>query len=735
MNGFVFGTKAQTLERLRNILSKSSILPLKYFNVIEYKKSPDKIISDILNQFSCDLIVRSSSFSEDCINGSNAGHYESILNVKPNACELKKAIESVINSYVDIGQKDEVLVQPMLKNIKYSGVVFTCDIDTMAPYYTVNYATGNDTSVITSGRLNEHKTTIVYKKHKIVGGLLAKLLSATKEIEKICFNDKLDIEFAVDINDEVIILQVRPIVVKQKSKDLSTMLSQIYKDITGPFSMMSDWNPVEMLGMRPRMLAMSLYMYLITDNVWGTQRYIYGYRDMRNTPLMKSFAGIPYIDIKTDLESFIPAKLKKETADKLLDYYLDKLYKHPYLHDKLEFDIVFSCAHFNLDYELLDLGFTKNETSELKDSLIKLTNDIIKLDGFFYQDLKKIELLDQKFNASKNLKDCLDSIKEYGTLPFAGIARSAFVATKMLRSLVDIKIISEKDLLEFMASISLPIHNMRNDLLRLDRKDFLAKWGHLRPSTYEITSRKYSDCFSDYFHKIPDVISTQKEFIFNKKQLHKIDSRLKKMGFDVSADYLIGFIKQSISAREIAKLTFTKYLSCILDYIAQYASCLGLSKEDISHVNINTILNNGDVVEEIELSKKNYEYTRTIKLPELILQASDVYHFNVLDSVPNFVTQKRILASVVKQEDGRFGDCEGKIAVIDSADPGYDFLFSRGIAGLVTMFGGANSHMVIRCSELGLPAAIGVGAKKFSYISNANTIEIDALNKTLRVIT
>ena len=98
------------------------------------------------------------------------------------------------------------------------------------------------------------------------------------------------------------------------------------------------------------------------------------------------------------------------------------------------------------------------------------------------------------------------------------------------------------------------------------------------------------------------------------------------------------------------------------------------------------------------------------------------------------LTQKKIVAKIIHEQDIVSGDCAGKIATIASADPGYDFLFSRGIVGLVTMFGGANSHMVIRCSELGLPAAIGVGEKTFNLMCSANTIEIDSLNKTIKVI-
>ena len=67
--------------------------------------------------------------------------------------------------------------------------------------------------------------------------------------------------------------------------------------------------------------------------------------------------------------------------------------------------------------------------------------------------------------------------------------------------------------------------------------------------------------------------------------------------------------------------------------------------------------------------------------------------------------------------------------MIRSADPGYDFLFSRGIGGLITQFGGANSHMAIRCAELGIPAVIGVGEQNYGEWSRFGRAAVDCLKK------
>ena len=47
------------------------------------------------------------------------------------------------------------------------------------------------------------------------------------------------------------------------------------------------------------------------------------------------------------------------------------------------------------------------------------------------------------------------------------------------------------------------------------------------------------------------------------------------------------------------------------------------------------------------------------------------------------------------------------------------------LKGLITMYGGSNSHMTIRCSELNVTAVIGLGHKGY------NEIEIDVFFKSI----
>lgn len=77
---------------------------------------------------------------------------------------------------------------------------------------------------------------------------------------------------------------------------------------------------------------------------------------------------------------------------------------------------------------------------------------------------------------------------------------------------------------------------------------------------------------------------------------------------------------------------------------------------------------------------------------------------------------------------------EGNIVLIPSADPGYDWIFSHKISGFITMYGGANSHMAIRAGELSIPAAVGVGAKKFEEFKKASLIELDTQGKMIKIL-
>ena len=57
-----------------------------------------------------------------------------------------------------------------------------------------------------------------------------------------------------------------------------------------------------------------------------------------------------------------------------------------------------------------------------------------------------------------------------------------------------------------------------------------------------------------------------------------------------------------------------------------------------------------------------------------------------------------------------------------------DMIYFTTVKGLITQYGGANSHMSIRCMEQNIPA-IGIGEKKFNFFSKCKKIQLDCGRK------
>jgi hypothetical protein len=193
----IFSTKGQTLKNLK--IKNAIISQIYLFKVSEYKKNKKKIINKIQNNFKKNIIVRSSNFSEDSLKSSYAGQFKSILNIETkNKTRIENSIEQVINSYKKFfSEKNEILIQSMVDDVIFSGVITTLDLKSLSPYYIINIKRGNDTAAITSGRSSGEQIIISpYKKQKL-NIYTKKIILLAQELEKIFDNNFLDIEFAI----------------------------------------------------------------------------------------------------------------------------------------------------------------------------------------------------------------------------------------------------------------------------------------------------------------------------------------------------------------------------------------------------------------------------------------------------------------------------------------------------------------------------------------------------------
>lgn len=111
-----------------------------------------------------------------------------------------------------------------------------------------------------------------------------------------------------------------------------------------------------------------------------------------------------------------------------------------------------------------------------------------------------------------------------------------------------------------------------------------------------------------------------------------------------------------------------------------------------------------------------------IELPDVVLHPLDALAFARRPSSATFVGVTPVEGAITTSP--TVGPLRGRIVVVEAADPGYEWMFEMGIAGLVTAYGGANSHMAIRCSERGVPAALGIGLTMFERCKAASRISL-----------
>ena len=114
---------------------------------------------------------------------------------------------------------DQIIVQEFVSKPKFSGVIFTRNINNNSPYYFINFDKSGLTDLITSGKPNPSMKTIIVNRDKIrESGFFSKYLKIIKKIEIKFENDRLDIEFCIK-NNKLHILQCRPLKFIKKVND------------------------------------------------------------------------------------------------------------------------------------------------------------------------------------------------------------------------------------------------------------------------------------------------------------------------------------------------------------------------------------------------------------------------------------------------------------------------------------------------------------------------------------
>ncbi len=782
----LFTSKADTLKLLLQH-EDLHIPPVYSFTVAAWRDARQAVLADIRAAFPhASLAVRSSCRREDKETSSGAGAFTSLLHVPSEERLLAKAIEMVIASYGFTDAEDQVLIQPMIEGITVSGVITTRVLADGSPYYVINYDDESGRTDTITGGTNVSKAVYIFRdavEDDFDSDRLRSFVALAARVEQLCGSDALDIEFCLDAAGTLHVLQVRPLCTQAHwiadadahirrnidfVKHFIGSRMRPWPELYGQrtiLGVMPDWNPAEMIGVTPRRLSSSLYRELITCRVWSQARELMGYRSMPPDELMLLIGGRPYIDVRASFNSFLPAGLDPVTCEALISAWLDRLDRNPHLHDKVEFDVAQTVLDFcfdqHLDERYPDL-LTRARREDFRSTLRRLTLQCLSRaprSSFAWAAEANTELRNRQAARPQLLRAqrphpydvllpriqlLLEECRMYGTLPFSILARHAFIAETLLRTAVKRGALSPSRLASFKLSIRTVAGEMSQDFRAvcsggMDRSAFMQRYGHLRPSSYDLLSPRYMDREGLFVESDAPAPSDTPDFAFTQEEQHNLSRLLAEVGMEqVLPAQLEAYARQSIAGRESAKFIFTRNLSDIMEYLAYWGEGAGLSREDVSFLDIRdclewstqTLLRPAQEYfrECVEKGRAHYDLGRSLKLGYLIRSTRDVYVAPQHRSAPNFVGRETVEAPVFRlcPDTPCSVDIGGRIICIENADPGFDWIFTRRIAGLVTMFGGANSHMAIRCAEYNLPAAIGVGENLFKRIAGAAKCRLNA---------
>jgi phosphohistidine swiveling domain-containing protein len=527
---------------------------------------------------------------------------------------------------------------------------------------------------------------------------------------------------------------------------------------TSVFGEMPDWNPAEMIGTVPRPLAQSLYECLITNAVWAEARAEMGYRDLTGRPLMVSLGGRVYIDVRESLNSFLPAGLPDAIGEKLVTAWLARLKAHPELHDKIEFEVAVTAHSLDFDQRIAPVkdGLKADELDAFRRAVCRLTNDIVTgragNDALQNQRIAGLDERRQRLLAGRSGPDKLNIVRDLlldcagnGTRPFSILARRGFIAETLLRSFESRGVLAPATISAFRNSVPTVLTEFLQSMQACHRGEagwdgFMRTYGHLRPGTYDILASRYDQHEELGRMKLPGAATLHRSaqgFSLNQAETRALDSALADAGFEFDSGIVLEFTRQAIAGREYAKLVFTRNVSDALELIATWGIENGLNRDELSYLTVSQLLDSltrsfqrpveAHYRELARSARQSYEVSRALRLPYLVSSLSDIFVVPLLKSRANFITSKRVQAPLHYLSDHAIQSprCAGKVVLIERADPGYDWIFLSPIAGLVTKYGGSNSHMAIRCAELDIPAAIGCGEQIFEQLQKSASVMLD----------
>lgn len=693
------------------------------------------------------VAVRSSAAQEDSVNASFAGVYATKLRVQATEQAIQLAVDEVRRSGT---QKEEVvshyakrrgleltesgvsvIVQEMIE-ADMSGVIFSHDLAKPDGYYTVSVSSGVGETIVggaANGRLIRIARGI--KPASVKDEWLRKLIVAMKTIERRFQSSSLDVEFAVQ-NGTLYVLQCRPITTAQAETDRASekrlleriksanalVASRFRGDVLGD---MIDINPVELLGVAPTPLDISIFKYLFADEIVERVRRDMGY-DPLDIGLLRVVEGKPYVSMRAAAFSFRPNGIPDEIYERIARVYRNAIVNNPALQSRVEFDVFAMGCGEKLERVMREAQIDDYEKSVVREAFLRI-------DEVFSQvSMTQAETFDafaadyEQRTASIN-NASLSAVLEHvarGTEMFVRIARLAFYWKNKFEELhpqENLNPLMSGHIRSVNEQLQLDLVACRNGALT--REEVIERYGHLRPGQFSVFGESYADDPDTYlFAQMAEAGAEQQE-----KRAHALEDT-------VEFRHVVTFME----ARECMKFLFSQSLHLFATKLKYQLAQRGISEHDASRVSweeLHACLNDAT-----PLRASRSEHEPSVLLPDVIIpDLTDLRVIMFGEAMPSYITNSVVKARVcVLERLGVKADVRDALVLIPTADPGYDFLFHSGAVGIITKVGGPASHMCIRAVELQMPACIGCGESMYQRLATAHSAVLDCNGRQIVVV-
>jgi hypothetical protein len=699
--------------------------------------APATCVQRVQAELACErYAVRSDAADEDRPEATQAGRYLSLLSVAPAVLQL--AIEDVFAALPGAAE-DRVLLQPMLAPSRRAAVASTHRIRDGAPWYCIEFGHG-DPAVVTAGRANGRH--LAWPR----AGMDARLrdvddvdaraaLKLLRAIEARIPGQPFELELLFTDAGLPWLLQLRALAAcahwpRPAPRSPRAPRAELFAAETGllggrtAFSLMSDWNPAELIGSHPRPLALSLFRDLISRDTWWRARAALGYRPppRAGIDLLQPVLGRPYVDLRRSLNSLLPASLSPRIGARLVDAWVARVQAEPALHDKLEFEVCRSVRDFagppfaeSVEGEALGPA----ARAEFEAALAGLTQRLMSIPPPSIQMPAQLPV-----NPSALLR-----LARACALRFAAQARLAFAAEAQLRSAQARGALSAARAVELRRSLGAA------SALRDQAQP--AAW---RASSFDITQPLLERAPAADGVAADPGNAEAVPFLLRPDEQGALALLLAEAGLAQSPVAWLHWLAASTRAREAGKYALMRPLAVLLEALALRGAACDLDRETLSWLPLPVLWDGlrrprkaAELRARAARAQARAERERCWLLGPVLRGPQDLHAYDSLGLKPNFIGRRAVRAPlcVLPHGDPSQHVPPAAVVAVAQADPGYDWLFERGIAGLVTAWGGAHSHMAIRCAEFDLPAAIGCGEAVWQRLQSARSVHLDPLEEAL----